>query len=235
MNSTVSASTLINQNAMAMWGGYTDGNIAARIFRSDALQVRFEKRAFGDASSGRGDFTWVFSYTFSKQMFWDCCIGQSWSNTVGANWSRAPTARPARWFHGHQEPHEDLFYWQPDSANKPQEFAFSGVWDLPLGKGRAHSAAAMSWRGRQDRQRVDDPWTLTYISGSFVGLPSRMNFCGDYTHYIDPATGKPTGQTPQSLVQQQSQLLRELPGQQHQYGACRRASPATWRIRPRRS
>ena len=39
-------------------------------------------------------------------------------------------------------------------------------------------------------------WILTYISGSAVGLPQSLNFCGDYTQYKDPATGQYTGQTP---------------------------------------
>ena len=29
-----------------------------------------------------------------------------------------------------------------------------------------------------------------------MGLPGGINFCGDYTHYRDPLTGQPTGQTP---------------------------------------
>src|SRR5262249_54528897 len=39
-------------------------------------------------------------------------------------------------------------------------------------------------------------YILTYISGNAVNLPGAVNYCGDYTHYVDPATGKPTGQTP---------------------------------------
>jgi hypothetical protein len=199
----ISASTLINQNAMALWGGYSDGNIAARIFRSDALQVRFERQAIGDSRSTGGILTWVFSWTFSKQMFWDCCIGQSWSNTVGANLQLSmvpgPTPGSPATVAGTLVPTQikspkDLFYWQPDSANKPQEFAFSGVWDLPLGKNRRFFAGAS---GLADKLASGwtIPWTLTYISGSFLGLPGPLNYCGDYTHYIDPVTGKATGQT----------------------------------------
>ena len=195
VNSTISASTLINQNAAAMWGGYSDGNIAARIFRSDALQVRFEKRAFGDANSAAGMLTWVFSYTFSKQMFWDCCIGQSWSNTVGANLVLSPDGKTATLAPTQITSPKSLFYWQPDSANKPQEFAFSGVWDLPFGKGRRFFSGA-SGVGDKIVSGWTIPWTLSYISGSFVGLPNAVNFCGDYTHYKDPVTGQFTGETP---------------------------------------
>jgi hypothetical protein len=196
VNSTVSASTLINQNAMALWGGYSDGNIAARIFRSDALQVKFEKRAFGDARSKGGILTWVFSYTFSKQMFWDCCIGQSWSNTVGANLVLSPDGKTGTLQTTQITSPKDLFYWQPDSANKPEEFAFSGVWDLPIGKGR-QLLTGLGTVGDKIVSGWTIPWTLSYISGSFVSLPQAVNFCGDYTNYKDPVTGQYTGQTPQ--------------------------------------
>ncbi len=206
----ISSGTLINQNAMAMWGGYSDGNIAARIFRSDALQVRFEKRSFGDANSATGTLTWVLSYTFSKQMFWDCCIGQSWSNTVGANLVLSPDGKTGTLAPTQINSPRDLFYWQPDSANKPQEFAFSGVWDLPLGKGRRFLSGAS---GVADKivSGWTIPWTLSYISGSFVGLPNAVNFCGDYTHYKDPATGQYTGQTTQHWFNNNASCYANFP------------------------
>jgi hypothetical protein len=40
-------------------------------------------------------------------------------------------------------------------------------------------------------------YILSYISGFPIGLPGGVNYCGDYTHYIDPVTGKATGQTDQ--------------------------------------
>ena len=76
----------------------------------------------------------------------------------------------------------------PDSANKPQEIAFSGVWDLPIGKGKR---LGNSVTGTADKfvggWRVD--WILSYISGNLIGLPGGINFCGDYVNYKDPATG----------------------------------------------
>ncbi|MDR3698963.1 MAG: TonB-dependent receptor [Candidatus Sulfopaludibacter sp.] len=206
----ISSGTLINQNAMAMWGGYSDGNISARIFRSDALQVRFEKRTFGDANSAAGTLTWVFSYTFSKQMFWDCCIGQSWSNTVGANLVLSPDGKTGTLAPTQITSPKSLFYWQPDSANKPQEFAFSGVWDLPLGKGRRFFSG-VGGVGDKIVSGWTIPWTLSYISGSFVGLPNAENFCGDYTHYKDPVTGQFTGQTPQHWFNNNASCYANFP------------------------
>jgi hypothetical protein len=194
VNPTVSASTLINQAGMSLWGGYSDNNIAARIFKSDALQVRFEKRAYGEARSAGGILTWVVSWTFSKQMFYECCIGQSWSNTTSANLVLAADGKSGSLVPYQISSPKDLFYWQPDSANKPQEIAFSGVWDLPFGKGRRFGTS-LGTVGDRIVSGWTIPWTLSYISGSFVGLPQAVNYCGDYTHYIDPTTGQATGQT----------------------------------------
>src|SRR6185295_17908076 len=80
-NATVSRSSLMDY--YTLWNGYNDGDIAGRHFRSDAMQVRFEKRNFA-SDSASGVLTWVFSYTFSKEYFLECCIGQSWQSKTGA-------------------------------------------------------------------------------------------------------------------------------------------------------
>ena len=55
--------------------------------------------------------------------------------------------------------------------------AFSGVWDLPFGKGRrfstnqAANAIAGNWRF---------DWILTYLSGYPVGWPNLINSCGTW-------------------------------------------------------
>ena len=67
-----------------MWGGYTDSDIANEVFRSDAMQMRIEKRAFGDANSTTGVMTFVFSWTFSKEYSTTCCWGNSWQDNTGA-------------------------------------------------------------------------------------------------------------------------------------------------------
>jgi hypothetical protein len=189
-----------------LWGGSSAGNtgwvdndIAARIFRSDALQLSVQKRAGGD-SSVLGNMTFVLSYTFSKQMFWDCCISYSsggnigWLTNTGAVLKLSPDGTTGTLQTYPIKSPKDLFYWQPDSANKPQELGFSGVWDLPFGKGR-HFANSVHGAADKVVSGWTIPWTVSYISGSFVGLPNAVNYCGDYTHYIDPVTGQPTGQT----------------------------------------
>lgn len=193
-NATVSRSSLMDY--YTLWNGYNDGDIAGRHFRSDALQVRFEKRAFGEGSSA-GILTWVFSYTFSKQYFWECCIGQSWQSKTGA--SLQLSVNPQGAVVGNlvtfpMNSQRDMYYTQYDSANKPHQFAFSGIWDLPVGKGRKFASGVTGFADKAlTGWRAD--YILTYISGNALGLPGPVNFCGDYTNYVDPATGQRTGQT----------------------------------------
>jgi len=193
-STTRTADQLMNQGAYALWGGYTANDIAARIFRSDALQVSVQKR-MGSESSISGALQFALSYTFSKQLFWDCCItGNGWLNNTGTVLKLDQTGTTGTLATYPIKSAKDLFYWQPDSANKPQEIGFSGIWDLPIGKGRRF-ANGINGAGDKILSGWTIPFTVSYISGSFVGLPNAVNYCGDYTHYIDPATGRPTGQT----------------------------------------
>ncbi len=157
-------------NSYALWGGVSDNNISRQYFRSDAMQMRVEKRNIGGATGAGGVLTTVFSWTFGKQYALLCCAGPTYLNGDSNN------------------------RYQLDSNNKTHELAFSGVWDLPIGKGR-HFAANVS--GVSDK--LISGWKADYIfsygSGFPVGIPNVLNKCGDYTHYIDPATGKATGQT----------------------------------------
>jgi hypothetical protein len=188
---TQTAQTLMN--AYPLWGGWSNGDLADRYFRSDAGQMRFEKRAFADANSSLGVLTWVFSWTFSKEYAMTCCIGQSWQTTTGANLVLGPGGQTATLQLHPQSPTSNLRY-DFDSANQPQELALSGVWDLPIGKGRKFGAGVT---GAADK--ILSGWRMvpiiTYISGNAIGLPGAINFCGDYTHYKDPVTGQYTGQT----------------------------------------
>ena len=87
-----------------------------------------------------------------------------------------------------------------DSANKPQEIAFSGVWDMPFGKGQHLFSGAT---GIADK--IASGWrisyTVSYISGSPVSLPQSINFCGQFTNYVDPTTGALLSAEQCSLVQ----------------------------------
>ncbi len=183
---TVSASTLFNN--YPLWGGYTQNDVAGDVFRSDALQVRVEKRAFGGPDSKTGVMTFVLSYTFNKEYALLCCLGQSWQTTTGATLQLGPAGtNPQLVTYPLTSQKQNLSY-QYDSANQPQEIAFNGVWDIPIGKGRRfltdlHGAAdriAGGWRF---------DYILTYISGNPVSLPNAINYCGQYTQYVDPTTG----------------------------------------------
>jgi hypothetical protein len=192
-STTLSAQTLMN--SFPLWGGYSDGDNADRYFRSDAGQLRLEKRPIGDANSAMGVMTWVLSWTFSKEYAMTCCIGQSWQTNTGANLVLSPSGQTATLQTHPQNPYDNRRY-DFDSANKPQQVAFSGVWDLPFGKGRRFASGLTGTANKiAGNWRMD--WILSYISGSAIGLPGYINYCGDYTHYTDPTTGQQTGQTPQ--------------------------------------
>ena len=166
--STQSRESLLN--AYALWGGLSDNNISRQTFRSDALQVRFDKKMIGDELSSFGSLSLGVSYTFSKEYALLCCAGPSYING------------------------DSNFRYQLDSNNKTQALAFHGIWDPPIGKGRHFSANV---HGISDKMasgwRVD--YLLSYISGFPVGIPNIINYCGDWAHYTDPKTGQNTGQT----------------------------------------
>jgi len=189
VNATISASSLLNN--FPLWGGYTDSDIANEVFRSDALQVRYEKRPLGDANSKLGVLTWVFSWTFSKEYSTTCCWGQSWQYNTGASLQLAPGGTTASLVEFPMKNYNQNMVYAMDSNNKTQEEAFSGVWDLPIGKGRKFGNSVT---GVADKLlsgwRAD--YIFTYISGFPVGLPSAVNFCGTYT--AEPSTGQPQGQ-----------------------------------------
>jgi len=152
------------------------------------LHLRVEKRAFGDATSPTGIMTFVVSYTFSKEYALLCCVGQSWQTNTGASLQLSPNGQSATLVaHPYSTPQQNLLY-QFDSANQPQEFAFSGIWDLPIGHGRRFFNGVTGWREKMLSGWRSD-YVLTYISGQTVGLPGAENFCGQYTNYVDPATG----------------------------------------------
>jgi hypothetical protein len=197
---TLSAATLYNNyplwdGAQNLTGGFTQNDVAGEVFRSDALQFRFEKRAFGSANSRAGVATFVFSYTFSKEYALLCCVGQSWQTNTAATLQLSPNGQTATLVTHPQNPKQNLLY-QFDSANQPQYIAFNGVWDVPIGKGRRYLNGA---NGALDKLtsgwRFD--WILTYFSGNPVGLPNSnqtnltgaVNFCGQFTNYVNPATG----------------------------------------------
>ncbi len=75
------------------------------------LQVRFEKRMMSERSKA-GAITWVLAYTFSKQM------ERGWYSNSTYKW---------------MQPFSNV-----TSIDRPHNLTFAGIWDLPVGKGRAH-------------------------------------------------------------------------------------------------
>jgi hypothetical protein len=118
-------------------------------YRSDALQVKIEQRVLGGRTSGI--LTWGISYTFSKAFE---------ANHRLNNWNAS----------------EPLIY-ELDNTDKPQTFAFHGVYDLPFGKDRwlfkdpVSTAIIGNWRF---------DWIFTYSSGYPVGWPNLRNTCGTW-------------------------------------------------------
>jgi hypothetical protein len=190
-NATIQAASLMDNYPLWSTGttgtqnGYTQADVADRYFRSDGLQVRFEKRSMSEKG---GILTWVTSYTWSKQYANLCCIGQTWAYDQGAVLQLSPNGSTGTLqLYDYKGKGANLQY-SPDSANKYHEFAFSGLWDLPIGKGKHFGNGV---QGAADKilsgWRAD--WIFTFTSGNLIGLPGGINFCGDYVHYKDPAIG----------------------------------------------
>ena len=86
-------------NNYPLWNGYTQADVAGEVFRSDALQVRLEKRAFGNANSALGVMTIVFSYTLNKEYALLCCVGQNWQTTTAATLQLSPNGQTLSLIH----------------------------------------------------------------------------------------------------------------------------------------
>jgi len=120
-------------------------------YRYDSLQLRAEKRFTGDRTAS-GALTVVFAYTFSKNF--------QTANRLN-NWDLSET--PV---------HELVSY------DKPQNLSLSGVWDLPVGRGRHLLSGANRF--------VDGAfggWTMNFIyrynSGNPVNGMDVVFSCAD--------------------------------------------------------
>lgn len=150
-NSTISRGNLLRP--YPLFNGITANTIPTVHYRYDGLQAKIEKRAF--SSKNAGVMTFVVSYTFSKGF-------EQNHRLNGWNW---------------QEP---LIY-EVDNQTKPHNFAFSGVYDLPMGTGRR----LLNVNNRVAKALVNDwryTWIATYYSGYPTGWPDLVNLCGDW-HY----------------------------------------------------
>lgn len=127
-----------------LFNGITDSTNPWAKYRYDGLQLRAEKRFSGDRSRS-GVLTMIFSYTFSKTFE---------ANHRLNNWNtlEAPI-------------HEISNY------DKPQNIAFSGVWDIPVGKGRR-------WYTQPNKVvgQIVNGWNVNWIYRFTSGIPvNRMD------------------------------------------------------------
>jgi len=148
-NATISRGSLLRPNPL--WSGITQANTQWGHYRSDALQVKAEKRVMGGQQTGV--MTWVVAYTFSKA-YEQASRLQSWNL-------------------------EEPLIYQLDSQDKPQMFSFSGVWDLPFGPGKALFTSDNPV-ARKLASGWQFDWILTYRSGYPVGWPNLINYCGEW-------------------------------------------------------
>lgn len=120
-------------------------------YRYDALQVRLERRFFGDRRAG-GLLT-VVSYTFSKTFE---------ANHRLNNWNLA------------EPPVHEL-----SNYDKPSNVAVSGVWDLPFGNRRAFLSGGNSFV-RAIVSDWNYNWVFTYNAGYPTPWPDAVFSCSSY-------------------------------------------------------
>lgn len=177
---TISRSSLLQ--LFPMWGGMSSDGIQAAGYRSDALQVRVEKRAFGQSAAGT--LIWTLAYTFGKEY--------EKNHRLGAGWD---TTQP--------------LYSEISNQDKAHSINFSGVWDLPVGKGRHFASGA---RGVANHViggwRAD--WILSYVSGYPLGWPNLINYCGEW-HAKTQDENHWFNNDPTCYAQQPNNTLRTLP------------------------
>ncbi|MBI4889282.1 MAG: TonB-dependent receptor [Acidobacteria bacterium] len=120
----------------------------------NGLQTRFEKRMLGSRSK-TGALTWVAAYTWSKQM--------ETTNRQEYNFE---------WFNGFVDS-------VVTSADRSHNFQLSGIWDIPVGKGRNYGndmgkvaeAIAGGWNLN---------WTVSYVTGAPLSAWTGWKYlCGD--------------------------------------------------------
>jgi hypothetical protein len=140
----VSAATLLH-NFPQFNGAVTENLGQWGEYRYDALSVQLEKR-LNTASSG--NFTWVFSYAFSKAMQADHRLNNQFIS--------------------------DPLVYEVDDQDRPQVIAFSGVWDLPFGKGKRFLNSQNHLLNLATSNWTFD-WIFTYNTGSPVAVPN-LNF-----------------------------------------------------------
>jgi hypothetical protein len=152
-NSTFGASNTIAAKDLyqyfPLFNGVTESTNPWARYRYDALQLSATKR-FSGGGSVMGGFLTTLSYTFSKNM-------QSANFLNNYNISEGLV-------------HELVSY------DKPQNLGFTGIWDLPVGKGRHFLAGA----GPVVQNAIGGwtiNWTYRFTSGNPVAGINAIDYC----------------------------------------------------------
>jgi len=176
-SSTISVSTLMTPNPA--YGSISEGSMQVYHYRGDSLTAKVEQRAM--ASDKGGTLTWVLSYAFSKSFnsggrpFGEYQVGLPSGFGTGASWYKTGmgaginSANSAGML-----PYE----WAMESSMKPHNIAFSGVYDLPLGKGKKWANTNKVAKLLIGDWRFD--WVANYWSGNGIGYWSNFNYCGKW-------------------------------------------------------
>lgn len=143
---TISAQNLLRPDPI--FQDVTNNLLQVGHYRSDALQVKIEKRLLGGGNTGV--LTFGVSYTFAKAYE---------QNHRLNNWNE-----------------EEPLIYELDNTDKPQNLAIHGVWDLPFGKGRRYNLGNSAANALAGDWRFD--WIFTHTSGYPVGWPNLQNSCG---------------------------------------------------------
>ncbi|MGH9722564.1 MAG: hypothetical protein ACRD8O_20320, partial [Bryobacteraceae bacterium] len=166
-----------------MWGGMSNDGLQAAGYRAEQLQVGVQKRAFGD-SRRTGVMTWILSWTFGKEY--------EKNHRLGAGWD---TTQP--------------LYYEISNQDKTHSFSFSGVWDLPFGKGRRFGNSSGALADRLIGGWKAD-WIFTYVSGYPLGWPNLINRCGEW-HAKEQNENSWFNNDKSCYAQQPPNTLRYLP------------------------
>ncbi|MEK7406664.1 MAG: TonB-dependent receptor [Acidobacteriota bacterium] len=134
-----------------LFEGITMGTNPWGRYLYDSLQLRVEKRFFGNRSKA-GALVAIFSYTFSKTFE---------ENHRLNNWNL------------NEPPIHQLA-----SYDKPQNIAFHGVWDLPFGRGRRLFSRPGRLDPFVSGWNVN--WIFRFLSGNPVAKPDRIFICESY-------------------------------------------------------
>jgi len=130
----------------------------------DSLQVRVEKRAYGDRP-GRG-LTFVASYTWQKNF--DRLHYLNGASDEG----KYPNTEPVR---------------QLVSYDRTHNLSLSGVWNLPIGKGGFIGRSASGWKKEVISGWAMD-WIFTHRSGTPTPWPDAIFGYGCTTYKVEQPT-----------------------------------------------